>query len=63
MIAAPAATPLQPKWPNWPVFGGMNGCQFAPSTYHTPKPMKSRITATLIATTIALKRADCWMPT
>ena len=63
MMPAACTTPLQPKWPNVPVFGGMNGTQFAPSTTNMPKPMNRMITATLIATTIALKRADWWMPT
>ena len=46
MIAAPRITPLQPKWPNSPVFGGMYGCQFAVST----KLMPARTNTTMIAT-------------
>ena len=62
MMPAAWNTALQPNLPNSPVFGGMNGCQLAPSMTHMPKPMNRMITATLIATTTALKRADWWMP-
>ena len=31
MMPAACTTPLQPNWPNIPVFGGMNGYQLAPS--------------------------------
>ena len=63
MMPAACTTPLQPNLPKVPVFSGMNGCQLAPSITHMPKPMNSTITVTLIATTMALKRADWWMPT
>ena len=62
MMPAAVTMPGQPYWPG-PVWAGMNGSQLAPCTYQAPKAMNSTITATLIATTMPLKRADCWMPT
>ena len=46
-----------------PVFSGMKGVQLAGSTYCTPKPRNAAITTTLIATMIALTKADWVMPT
>ena len=34
MTPAPRRMPLQPYSPNVPVFGGMNGCQFAGMDEH-----------------------------
>ena len=62
MTPAAAKTPLQPKVPKCPVFGGMNGCQLAVLMKHTPKPMNSTITVTLMTTMTELKTADCLMP-
>ena len=62
MMPAAWRTPLQPNSAEVPVFGGMNGSSSRRDS-HMPKPMNSTITATLIATTTALKRADWRMPT
>ena len=35
---APRSTPLHPNSPNLPVFGGMNGCQFAVLMYDDAEP-------------------------
>ena len=41
----------------------MKGTQFSGFTYCEPKPIRARITVTLIATMMALAKADWRMPT
>ncbi len=62
MVAA-RNTPLQPNSPDTPVFSGMKGCQLAGSMWAAPKPMNRQITVTLMATMMALTKADWVTPT
>src|SRR5208282_2662948 len=68
MTAAPRATPDHPKNPNWPVLGGMNGCQLALArlgcriTNIPAIPMNTKTMATLTITMAELKLADSLMP-
>src|SRR5271170_888917 len=62
MTPEAAMTPLQPKAPKCPAFGGMNGCQLAVLMKLTPNTMNSTTTVTLMATITELKAADCLMP-
>src|SRR5437899_8035390 len=62
MTPAPRSTPLQPNSPNLPLFGGMNGCQFALLMYCMPNAMNNSSTATLIMTMTLLKLADSRIP-
>ena len=55
------STPSMP-YRSGPSLAGMNGVQFAGSTYWMPKAMNSRITVTLTATMIELTKADWLMP-
>src|ERR1035438_8459039 len=55
--------PDQPKWPDWPVLGGMNGCQLAEWMALAAPAMNSSTTATFTMTMMLLKLADSLMPT
>src|SRR5438034_9464219 len=59
---APAITPVQPKAPRSPVFGGMNGCQLAGFTACAANTMNSTTTASLMKTMTLLVVADSLMP-
>src|ERR1043165_1485031 len=54
--------PLQPKWPNSPVLGGMNGCQLAVLMYFMPKAITSSTIATFTYTMMLLNFADSLIP-
>jgi hypothetical protein len=51
---APLSTPLQPKWPKLPVFGGMNGVRFR--DLRTPRRQQRKSTRTIALMT----QAPCW---
>ncbi len=61
MVAA-RKMPLQPNSPG-PVFSGMKGCQLPGSMCAAPMPMNRQMTVTLMATMIALTKADWVTPT
>jgi hypothetical protein len=54
--------PLQPKWPNSPVLGGMNGVRLSRRTYAMPAATKITSTTLLITTRIVFVLADSRMP-
>src|SRR5690349_10602407 len=62
MTPAPRIIPLQPYSPNLPVFGGMNGDQYAEFTNITPAAMIAMTTSTLRMTMTELTLADSLMP-
>ena len=57
-MPAPVMIPLHPKWPELPVFGGMNGCQLAELIARTAPAMNSNTTETFTKTIKSLKEAD-----
>src|SRR5579859_3909088 len=59
MMAEPWRTPVQPKCPNSPAFGGTYGCQLEVSTNFRPAAMKTRMIPTFNDTMMALARAVC----
>ena len=59
---APRRTPLQPYSPKVPVFGGMNGCQFAGSMNIAPAPITISRSAILSTTMTAFTDADSRTP-
>src|SRR6185437_11696440 len=62
MTPAPRSTPLQPYWPNVPVFGGTNGRQFAVLMNAAPARITINTTATLMMTIAELTFADSLTP-
>src|SRR5262249_53019930 len=54
--------PLQPYSPKFPLFGGMNGCQFAGSMNIAPVPITVSTTPSLSTTMTALTVADSLTP-
>src|SRR5690606_1011820 len=63
MMPAPVSTPLQPNSPDFPVFGGMYGSQFAVSMNENPAMMNTTMTATFTMTMIVLAVEDSRTPT
>src|SRR6266568_1163367 len=61
-MPAPVIIPLQPKWPELPVFAGMNGCQLAELMARAAPAMNSNTTKTFTKTIRLLNEADSLMP-
>ena len=59
---APRRMPLQPYFPNSPVFAGISGCQLAVLMKKAPSPMKATTTTSFTATMMLLSRADSLVP-